>query len=325
MAERIIGVCYNGVDAARAQKITQAAQQAGYRVKFFGPVTADNPVPIEWMQDCEIIFGNIKPKDLVHAKALKWLQTSSAGVDAYCRPGILPEGVKLTNASGGYGVGIAEHALGQLLMLLKKSPGYLAQQKAHVWKSLGTVRPIYGSLVTVVGLGDIGSEFAKRMHALGAQVRGVKRRAADKPAFVDALYTTEQLDEALDGADVVFLSLPGTAATAGILNRQRIEGLKAGCIVLNVGRGSAIDQQALIEQLQNGHLGGAGLDVTVPEPLEAESPLWDMENVVISPHVSGGTSFDLTVDKIVDLFLKNLAAYTAGEPFARSVDIKEGY
>lgn len=320
MSTKIIGITYNGINEERAANLKALCESYGFIPKF-----APSNTGSEFYEDCEVIFGTPKPAWMASYKNLKWLQTSSAGVDAYCHPGILSEDVLLTNAKGGYGIGIAEHLMMQLLMLLKNSVAYHHQQLEQKWQSLGAVRGLYGSVVTVVGLGDIGGEFAKRAKAFGAVVRGVKRVATDKPEYVDELYATEDVDAALKGADVVALCLPNTPTTDNILNAQRIAALKQGAIVLNVGRGSAIDEQALVAVLNSGHLGGAGLDVTRVEPLPAGDPLWTAKNTIISPHVSGGVTFDLTIDRVIGVFTDNLKDYAEGKPFKRLVNRKEGY
>lgn len=325
MAKRVIGVCYGGVKQAEADHILKEAGALGFEVKFLPSENFVGSIPDGWVDDCEVIFGNLPEGRISEAKALKWLQTGSAGVANYCVPGVLPESILLTNASGGYGVGISEYMVAQMFALLKRFPEYMDNQKQHLWKKMGMVGAVQGLNVTVVGLGDIGGEFAKRAHLLGAVVKGVKRSRTEKPDYLEALYTNDEMDEALKDADLVALALPGVADTANVLSRERIFALKKGCYVINVGRGNAIDQPALIEALNSGHLGGAGLDVFVEEPIPENDPIWDAKNVIITPHVSGGTSFALTVQTIVDLFLKNLADYAQDKPFARTVNRKLGY
>lgn len=320
MAKGIIGATYNGLTEERIEKLRAICEGYGYELK-----TAHHTAGVEFYEDCDIIFGTPKPALVAELKNLKWLQTSSAGVDAYCKPGIMPEGALLSNAKGGYGIGIAEHMFMQLLMLMKNSVGYYHQQGAEVWKSRGEVKGIYGSVITVVGLGDIGGEFAKRIAAFGGIVRGVKRTATDKPEYVDELYTFEELDKALEGADVVALSLPNTPNTIGILSAERIQALKGGCIVINVGRGSAIDEDALVTALNSGHLGGAALDVAAVEPLPQDHPLWRAKNCLITPHVSGGITFPVTINNVIKVFTDNLACYVEGKELITNVNRKEGY
>jgi len=277
--------------------------------------------------DCEIVFGYMVPELLPQAKNLKWFHASFAGVDSLINEKVnFPEDVILTNSSGTYGIGMSEYLLTTLLMLFRKNMGYAKLQFSNTWKSLGHVKAVYGSTVCVVGLGDIGENFAKRCKALGASVTGVARnKRSELPENVDKMYTIDELDEAIKDADVVALCLPGTAETIGLFDHSRMMKMKEGAIILNVGRGSAIDTSALIELLESGQIGGAGLDVTDPEPLPSTSKLWQMENVIITPHISGGQNLDLTNNLIAEKFTTYLKDYLEGRPFQRVVDKKNGY
>jgi phosphoglycerate dehydrogenase-like enzyme len=281
----------------------------------------------ENIAECEILFGFIGSDILKAAKNLKWFHSQAAGVDSYLKPGSgLCESVVLTNSSGAYGIGISEHLITVTLMLLRKMNEYCLLQAQNKWQGLGTVKTLYDSGVTVVGLGDIGGNYAMRCHALGAKVRGVVRGEREKkPYYIDELFTGDKLGEALCNADIVALCLPETPKTRNILSGERMRALKKGALILNIGRGSAIDQEALIGLLESGHIGGAGLDVTTPEPLPKDSKLWNMPNVIITPHISGGMSLGLTLDLIVGKFIKYLGDYTAGREFARVVDRDVGY
>ena len=315
---RKIGVTLSEISVERLAKIKAAAQ--GFEVIFTDSGSDE-------LLECEVIFGQASKKVLSQARKLKWLHTQTAGVDRYMRPDSgLSDDVVLTNSVGAYGIGIAEHLLAAALMLMRKMPDYSRLQDAQRWEYLGEVQTLYNSLVAVVGLGDIGSNFAARCKAMGAAVRGVVRspRAAVPPE-VDTLYSVENLDEAIAQADVVALCLPETAETIHLFDRSRLAKMKKGAYILNVGRGSAIEPDALVQALKSGHLGGAGLDVTQPEPLPPGHPLWDAPNTIITPHVSGGDSLDLTLELIVNKFLRYLEDYTQGRPFARAVDRRAGY
>lgn len=277
------------------------------------------------LQDCEIVFGQLSRDNIERATQLKWLHTSSAGVEAYTNT--LSEEVVITNSSGAYGIGIAEHLLGMTLSLLKNAPAYYQQQMQQQWHDLGQVKSIYGSTVLVVGMGDLGCEYAKRVHALGATVVGVTRTVknlSDYP-FAEQMVTLDKLPQVVTQADIVVLCLPGTPQTAGLFDDAMIGQMKPGALLLNAGRGSAIDQVALANALNSGHLGGAGLDVTTPEPLPAEDPLWRASNLLITPHVSGNMSLELTTQLVVSIFIQNLKRYLAGQPFERVVDRVAGY
>ncbi|MCL2616742.1 MAG: D-2-hydroxyacid dehydrogenase [Defluviitaleaceae bacterium] len=303
---------------ARLAKIRQAATD-------FEVICCD--MKSEDMLDCEVVFGRPSPKVISKSAKLKWLHTQIAGVDIYLEPEVaLGNSVMLTNSAGAYGVSIAEHLMAVTLMLLRRMGEYGHLQSAAKWENLGHIESLYGKTVAVVGLGDIGGNFAVRCRAMGAKVRGVVRTArAEVPPCADELYSADGLDTAIKGADVVALCLPSTAETTCLFNKERLLGMKQGSFLLNVGRGNAVDQDALIELLASGHLGGAGLDVTVPEPLPAESPLWAMPNVIITPHNSNGVTMDITLDLTVDRFIEYLQNYIEGKPFKRTVDRQAGY
>ena len=284
-----------------------------------------NPTQAQ-LDQCEIIFGNVSAQTFANMPNVKWIHAQTAGVEGFLNPAYnLPGHVILTNSSGGYGVSIAEYMLTGTLMLLRRAKAYIQQQQQKIWADAGRAYNIYNAQVLVVGLGDIGGRYGEICHHLGAKVSGVVRTPrANPPAYIDKLYTIDQLDTALKGADIVALALPGTGDTAGILSKARMAAMKKGAIIINVGRGTAIDQDGMIQLLQSAHLGGAALDVMVPEPLPSESPLWTMPNVIITPHISHGGR-DNTAELVVGKFTQYLEDYLAGRPFARVVDKQAGY
>ena len=183
----------------------------------------------EDVQNADIILGNVSPKLISTGDKLKWLQTNSAGVDGYIH-GCLPKETVLTNATGAYGLAISEYMVAVWLELLKKLHLYRDVQRTGKWCDLGQVRSAWNSTVLVLGLGDIGGEFAKRAKALGAKVIGVRRTGTDKPDFVDELIHTDKLDEYLPQADCVAITLPGTTATKGMFDAERMAKMKDGAI-----------------------------------------------------------------------------------------------
>ena len=297
---------------------------AGER-KLVTKMELDGKIPDEIWQQATVILGNPTPEQLKMCDHLKLLQLQSAGADNYCLPDVLPEDVVLCNATGSYGLAIAEHMVGVTMMMAKKLHLYRDQQFAGVWRDLGAVMPITGSRVLVVGLGDIGTEYAIRMYMLGANITGVTRTVKEGPPFVDRMAVTAQLDELLPQADIVALALPSGKATTGIMNAHRIGLMKPGALLLNVGRGSAIDTDALYQALEEGKLGGAALDVTDPEPLPIDHPLWHQPRAVITPHISGGLHLRDIYDKLVVRCIRNVAAYAQGRPYESQVDRSTGY
>lgn len=283
------------------------------------PVTQED---VDWAQ---VILGNVPAAMLHGSPALEWLQTNSAGVEAYIQPGVLAGDTLLTNATGAYGLAIAEHMLGMLLELFKKLELYRDVQKSGAWQSQGAVKAVYGSTVLVLGMGDIGGEFAARCKALGAKVIGVRRSPRPCPEYADEVHLLEDLDSLLPQADVVAVTLPGTDATRGLMSRERLAKMKEGAVLLNVGRGFIVDTGALCDALERGHLSGAGVDVTDPEPLPPTHRLWNIPTAVVTPHISGFYHLRETHERIVGIFLENLRHFQAGEPLRNLVDFATGY
>ena len=283
------------------------------------PVTQED---VDWAQ---VILGNVPAAMLHGSPALEWLQTNSAGVEAYIQPGVLAGDTLLTNATGAYGLAIAEHMLGMLLELFKKLELYRDAQKSGAWQSQGAVKAVYGSTVLVLGMGDIGGEFAARCKALGAKVIGVRRSPRPCPEYADEVHLLEDLDSLLPQADVVAVTLPGTDATRGLMSRERLAKMKEGAVLLNVGRGFIVDTEALCDALERGHLSGTGVDVTDPEPLPPTHRLWNIPTAVVTPHISGFYHLRETHERIVGIFLENLRHFQAGEPLRNLVDFATGY
>ncbi len=326
------------VEPAHVEKLKAAGAGCEFRFKQAAPLPSlvkaplpfenllkTEPVTQEDIDWADIILGNVKGAMLHGSEKLQWLQTNSAGVEEYIKPGVLAQGAQLTNATGAYGLAIAEHMLAMLLGIFKKLELYRDAQKSGAWESLGAVRSIYGSTVLVLGMGDIGGEFGKRCKALGAKVIGVRRTNAQKPDYADEVRLIDELDEILPQADVVAITLPGTEATRNLINRSRIESMKPGAVLLNVGRGYIVDTEALCDALESGALSGAGVDVTEPEPLPSEHRLWQIPTAVVTPHISGFYHLKETHERIVGIMADNLGRFLRGEPLRNQVDFSTGY
>jgi phosphoglycerate dehydrogenase-like enzyme len=277
------------------------------------------------VQSAEIIIGNPPVEMISGSLNLKWLQLNSAGSDAYIKEGVLNKGVLLTNATGAYGLAISEHIIGVLLQLFKKLHIYRNNQKLHLWKDEGEVKSIYGSKILIIGLGNIGEEFAKRVKAFGAYTIGVRRSNNKKPDCIDELHLMDKIDDLLPTADVVALSLPSTKETYKMFSKERLKLMKKGAVLLNVGRGNVLDTDALCDLVESGHILGAGLDVTDPEPLPEDHRIWDVENIIITPHISGGYHIPETLEKIVQISTKNLRSFINEEKLINIVDFSTGY
>lgn len=319
---RKVGVSIPFGNQERDDKIRQVALNNGFEIEFYeyGKIT------VEQLDSCEVFFGMAKPEIIKQIKNLKWIHASFAGVDKLVDiPNIKDGSIILTNSSGAFGITISEHVIAVLLMLMRRMTEYYDLQNKHEWKMIGQIKSIMNSTITVVGLGDIGQNVAKRLKAMGAKIIGVRKKINLKPEFVDEIYPSDKLIEAIKGADAVVLCLPQTEETKNILGKNEIEAMKSDALLINIGRGTAIDQDELLKALNDVKIGGAALDVFTHEPLPLNNPLWNAKNTIITPHVSGNMSLPLTCDIAVDLFCKNLENYAKKENLEHVVDVKKGY
>ena len=273
----------------------------------------------------EVVIGEPRTERIREAKNLKFIQMTWAGADIYTRGGF-PQGIKIANASGAFGPVIAEYVIGAILCVYRRFSEYIENQKACIWRDAGAERTIEGKTALILGTGDIGSNIAKRLSAFGTKNIGI-RRTGEPAQYFDEMYTLSNIDALLPRADLVIGCLPNTKETGHILNYDRLCLMKSDALFINVGRGSLIDTDALIRALEERRIAGAILDVLENEPLAADSPLWSMPNVLITPHISGrGFGHDpATERKIWDICLENLRRYIAGEDIINEVDMNLGY
>lgn len=262
------------------------------------------------------------------ADKLVWVQAPSAGVDRYLgrKELIEQDRIVLTNMQGVHGRAIADHVFALLLSLTRDLRPYLDPARRGEWnRSGGGAEPIalHGRTLLVVGLGGIGSEVAQRAKGFGMRVTATRRSEIPPPAFVDHQGTPEQLPSLLAEADVVVLCVPLTEETTGMIDAAALATMKRGAYLINIARGKVVDTDALVAALRDGHLAGAGLDVTDPEPLPPEHPLWDLPNLIITPHVAGRAA--LTDRQWARLYHENLRRFAAGQPLLNVVDKTAGY
>ena len=282
-------------------------------------------VTAEDVSRADIIIGSVDAALLPAASQLEWLQLSWAGADNFVKSGVLRGDTVLTNASGAYGPAVSEHMVAATFALVRRLHQYARNQQAHIWEPCGAITSVEGARVLALGLGDIGGRYARKMNALGAYVIGVRRTEREKPDWLDEQHTIDRLDELLPRVDIVGMVLPGGTATAHILDERRLRLMKPGAYLVNCGRGNAVDPEGLKRVLAEGRLGGAALDVTEPEPLPADDPLWDDERVIITPHISGQFLLRETFERVVRICGENLYRYAHGMPLSHVVDRKTGY
>ena len=271
----------------------------------------------EQMRSATVIFGWPRPRDMKNARSLRWFQTMWAGTEEY--EGMLPQGVLFTCSAGTNSRSVAEHMLACLLAACRRLPTYRDSQRAHQWEDEGAMKTLLGATVLVLGAGHIGGEFAKMCRGLGAHTVGLKRTVRGEVPGFDQVGTMEEMDRWLPRADVVAMALPHSPETAGLMDERRLRLMKEDAVLLNAGRGSVLDQQALAKVMGEGRLWGAALDVTDPEPLPQDSPLWDIPNLLITPHVAGGMRLEITRRACIQLAQDNLRRYLAGEALVNQV------
>lgn len=271
------------------------------------------------------IGGTIDDDVLAASRELVWHHVPWAGVERIVTPTMAEKGIILTNSRGISAPNMAEHAIAFMLAFGRAFPSFFKEQQSkswHGWEKRPAFFELTGQTVLLLGTGAIGQAIATRLRPFGCRVIGARRTGGDLPGF-DEVVAFDALEGILPEVDHVVSSLPLTPFTRKIVDREFIDAMKQGAYFYNVGRGGTVDQDALIDALTRGHLAGAGLDVTEPEPLPAESPLWDAPNVLITGHTSGASP--MTAERSVNVLATNLHAYLNGDPLNNVVDLEYGY
>jgi glyoxylate/hydroxypyruvate reductase len=270
-----------------------------------------------WLAEADVLYDfdrGLAPDLPKLAPRLRWIQATSSGIGPFVKgAGLDRSGILITNAAGVHAVPLAEHTLLSLLYFVKDLPARARDQRAHRWERYSG-RELRGMTVGVVGLGAVGREIARTLRAVGLRVIGVRRTPVEDPEalHVDEATTPDRLHELLPRCDALVLIAPHTAETEGMIGARELALLPRGAVLVNVARGALVDEPALIGALRSGHLGGAALDVAAVEPLPAESPLWDLPNVLITAH--SASTVDRENERLTDLFCENLRRFLAGEP-----------
>ena len=280
------------------------------------------------LPEADVAFTPFVDRDVfASASRLRWVQSPAVGVGSLMFPELLASDVVVTTARGVRARSIAEHVLGVTIALARLLPAALRAQAQHHWaqEELETRgRTLQGLHMGIVGLGAIGLEVANIAAPFGFRVSAIRRRVGDPvPAGVDAVWTPDRLDDLLAQSDVVVIAAPHTPETKRLIGRAQIDRMKAGALLVNVARGKLVDDEALIEALRAGRVGGAALDVFSQEPLDPSSPYWDLPNVIITPHTSGAMQDYWT--PLVALFAENLRRFAKGDPLLNVVDKVAGY
>lgn len=279
------------------------------------------------LHNIEIILGEPENSTIRSMDKLRWIQMTWAGANKYTSVPGFPDNVVLTCASGAYGYVISEYIISGLLALTKSLFLYREQMKNGEWYRINGNDTLEGKRSLILGTGNIGQETAKKLKCFGCYTVGICRTPGREYPCFDEVYTAEYSDEELQKADIVIIALPGTTETSGMFDAERIKKMKSSAFFVNVGRGFIVNTDDLTNALQKGLLKGAVLDVTDPEPLPAAHPLRYMENVVLTPHVSGTTWGEnrSTRKRIIEIFCENLKRDSRSEPKRNIVDINRGY
>lgn len=277
--------------------------------------------------DADAYFGNPTREIYLAARKLRWIQAPSAGIEfVHQIPELVASDVVLTNTRGAHAATIAEHTFAMLLSLTRALRFFDYAKGAHVWlraEGYRRLTGIDGKTMTIVGFGNIGRAIAKRAHAFEMDVFAVDAHEVPATEHVRAVWRLDRLHDALRESDVLVISAPITPQTRGMIGETEIRLLKRGAYLLAVSRGGIVREEPLIAALKDGHLAGAGLDVTETEPLPPDHPLWDAPNLVLTPHVSGGSQ--LTTELMWSIFFENVGHFVQNEPLINVTDKRLGY
>ena len=315
-------VINNQLEQKHLAYIKTTADSLGATVHFY---TSDADIP-QSDYDADIIYG-FAPSIVKTSKTLKWLCVPWAGVDSLMAPDYFAnEDCLLTNSAGAYGVSIAEHMIATSLVMMRRLDEFMEETRNGQWLKPRPQKSLKDCRITVLGTGDIGTTFAKRAAAFEpACIVGVCRSGKSSEAVYNKVLPVSELDSILPQTDLLAMSLPSTPETKGILSRERMSLLPEGAYIVNVGRGSAIDEDALADNLESGHIAAAALDVFQTEPLPSSSRLWKTKNLLITPHVAGNMTLAHTRNKNVQMFIEDLHNFAAGKPLHYLVDRTLGY
>lgn len=285
----------------------------------------------EYLRNAEILFTiSLRPEQLLAASKLRWIHVPSAAVHQFMFAELLASDVTLTNSTEVHGPVVAEHVMALMFALAKKLPQALAFQSRHVWGQEAIwnegahPRELAGATLGLIGAGSIGRRAAQMASALGMRVLAVREHTEKGcPPGVERVFARAALDEMLHESDFVVMAAPVTEETRKLINADRLAVMKHGAYLINVGRGAQVDEVALADALRNRRIAGAALDVFEHEPLPVDSPLWNLDNLLITPHTAGLT--DKLWHRHYEHFSGNLRRYVAGEPLQFVVDKRKGY
>jgi D-3-phosphoglycerate dehydrogenase len=311
-------LCYP-VEPRHVARIAAAAPEAEI-------VDAGQERVAQELLDCDLFCGHPKVPvpwdDVVRRGRLRWIQSSAAGLDHCLVPAVVESDIVVTSASGVLADQVAEHTVALATALCRSLPVFFrAQQKREFVRR--PTRDLHRATVGIVGLGGVGRRLAEVLAAFKTRILATDWYPVDRPPHVSELWPPDRLDDLLPNVEFLFLTAPLTPQTRGLIDARALARMRPGALLINAARGPLVVEAALVEALQSGHLAGAALDVTEQEPLPPTSRLWELPNVIITPHVAGQSA--RRIDDMTDFFCENLRRYRAGEPLLNLVDKRLGF
>ncbi len=278
---------------------------------------------LQEIEDVDALYGTITPGLFERARNLNWIQTPIIGLENYMFPSLIKSDIKITNMAGIFSDVIADHTLAYILMFARGFHVYMRKQLARNWDPGVPVIHLANQTLGVIGLGGIGMEIARRGSACGMRVIATDAKQREKPDFVDSLWENDKLNDLLEESDFVVSCVPHSPETVKLIGEEQLQRMKKTAYFINISRGVVVDLAALTSALENGEIAGAGLDVFETEPLPSDHPLWEMENVIITPHIAGASAY--IQQRRVATLKENLRRYISGEPLQNVVDRKKWF
>ncbi len=273
---------------------------------------------LEVIEEVDAVYGTITPVLLERASKLNWIQAPCIGLENYMFPALIESDIEISNMAGIFSDVIADHTLAYILMFARGFHLYLRKQLARSWERGVPVIHLANQTLGIIGLGGIGIELARRSAACGMRVIATDAKRREKPDIVDALWEIDKLNELLEESDFVVSCIPHSPETVKLIGGEQLQRMKKTAYFINISRGVVVDLSALTSALENGEIAGAGLDVFETEPLPSDHPLWEMENVIITPHIAGVSSY--IQQRRVATLIENLRRFISGEPLQNVVN-----
>ncbi len=281
------------------------------------------------IEEADVLFaGKFSREMLLKAKKLKWIQCTGVGIDRFYYHELLTSEVIITNAGGIFSTAISEHIIMFMLFLTRRMDLFIENKSKKKWNRYGgysseLLEELAGKTLGIIGIGNTGKELAKKAKCLGMNVLGVKKNLITKPSYLDELFLLQDLDQFLTKSDFIVLTLPLTEETKGLIGEHQLLSMKKTAYLINVSRGKIIDEDKLLSALEQGKIAGAAIDTFNEEPLPINSKFWELENVIITPHMAGVSK--LFNERITNLFCENLLLFIQKKPMLNIVNKKDGY